>query len=279
MHKSNNKKSKSLLAVILTSLIAVSALSASVMTGCGDDSATPDEAEVVGTSIVTNTIEETYYVDENGNVIKPDDKENSDGGSSKNESSKSEKSESDDKNSSDKDSSDKSESNNDNKNDDNKSESSNKTDSSSKPNSSSNKPSNNSSKTLSIDGNKFSVGDTVTCVYKLKTPEKLENFQAIVKYDSKYLKVKNAVMSGPADSGSVLNYNLDEQIKFNGTNISFGYNYTKEKEFVTVTYEVVSGGSTTPSMQWEVATGVSQKSYVKDGKTANGMELKAYYSN
>lgn len=320
MNNTKNKKSKHILTAVLASLIIVSTLSASVMSGCGEDSSTTTETIAVpGTSVVTNVIEETYYTDENGNVVSKNnessnsensensksdsgnsaDNNSSDSSDSSNSSSKSNNSSSGSSSLSNKSNSDSSgSSSSSNKNSNNSSNSSGKSSnsssnssgknssssskSSSQSNSSSssskNNSNNSSSKTLSIDGNKYSIGNTVTCVYQLTTPENLENYQAIIKYDSKYLKVKNAEMSGPAASGSVLNYNLTNQIKFNGINISSGYNYKKTKDFVTVTYEVVAGGSTKPTFNWEVATGVSQKSYVSDGKATNGMKLTTSYS-
>lgn len=282
MNNVKNKKSKHLLTVALTSLIIVSSLSASVMSGCGERSVTTTETIVeTGTSIVTKDIEETNATDENGKeisaVVDPDSAEDSESsnsgsgnasGNSGSDNNNSDKSESSNSNSS----------NKSNSSNSSNSSSNNKNSSSNSSSSSKNNSNNSSSKTLSIDGNKFSVGDTVTCVYKLTTPENLENFQAYIKYDTKYLKVKKAVTSGPAESGSVMNYNLDGQIKFNGVNISSGYNYKKEKDFVTVTYEVVSSGSTKPTFNWEVATGVSQKSYVSGGNAANGIKLTTSYS-
>lgn len=281
-------KSKHLLTVALASLVVVSTLSASIMAGCGEDSSeTTETIAVTGTSVVTNVIEETYYTDAEGNVVtenneandssNTDNKSSGSGGSSDNKSSES--SNSDSKTSSSKTSGSKDKSSNSEKSESGNS-SSNSNPGSNNNSSSSNSSSSNSSyqkKSLTIGNKNFSVGDTVTCVYKLTSPENLENFQAIIKYDSDYLKVKSAQMSGPAESGSVINPNLTEQIKFNGTNISFGYNYKKEKEFVTVTYEVVAPGSTTPEFEWEVATGVSQKSYVKNGK-ASDLTLTTSYS-
>ena len=128
-----------------------------------------------------------------------------------------------------------------------------------------------------LDGNKFAVGDTVTCVYKLTSPEKLENYQAEISYDTKYLSVKSAYLDGSADSGGLLNYNLNGKIKFNGSNISKGYNYTKEDNFVVVNYEIKATGSTTPTFTWIVATGVSGKAYVKDNKATGGLKIAKEY--
>lgn len=284
MHNVKNK-SKHILTVALASLVVVATLSASIMAGCGEESSdTTETIAVTGTSIVTNVIEETYYTDENGNVVTENnesgdsanaDNQNgeSDNSSDNNSSDSSDSKTSNNSGSKDKsNTSEKSESGNSASNSDSDSDSDNNSDSSDKSNNSSYKK-----KKLTIGNKNYSVGDTVTCVYKLKAPENLEDFQAMIKYDSDYLKVKSAKMSGPAESGSVINSDLKEKIKFNGTNISFGYNYKREKDFVTVTYEVVSGGNTAPSFEWEVATGKSQTSYVKNGK-ATDLTITTSYS-
>ena len=114
-------------------------------------------------------------------------------------------------------------------------------------------------------------------MYKLTSPEKLENYQAEISYDTKYLSVKSAYLDGSADSGGLLNYNLNGKIKFNGSNISKGYNYTKEDNFVVVNYEIKATGSTTPTFTWIVATGVSGKAYVKDNKATGGLKITKEY--
>ncbi|MGN1433369.1 MAG: cohesin domain-containing protein, partial [Ruminococcus sp.] len=134
------------------------------------------------------------------------------------------------------------------------------------------------SNACTLDGNKFAVGDTVTCVYKLYAPEVLENYQGYISYDTKYLSVKSAKLDGPAKSSGFLNYNLNGKIKFNGSNISTGYDYTNTGSFIVVNYEIKAAGSTTPKFVWEVATGESEKAYVENNKAVNGLKLTKEYS-
>ncbi len=58
--------------------------------------------------------------------------------------------------------------------------------------------------TLSVGGKTYNVGDKVTCTYTLTCKKLLSNFQAMVKYDNKYLKPTNAYLDGPAKAGSVI---------------------------------------------------------------------------
>ena len=65
-----NKKSKSVLIAVLASLVIVTTASASLMSGCGNNDSTPDEASVVGTSVVSKVIEGTYsIIDNNGTTV------------------------------------------------------------------------------------------------------------------------------------------------------------------------------------------------------------------
>jgi hypothetical protein len=151
--------------------------------------------------------------------------------------------------------------------------------SSSSKSSRSSQNSGNSGNTLTIGNKKFNVGDTVVCTYNVQNAsEKLLNYQGYIKYDGSFLKVKNAKLEGSASSGGLLNYDLNQEIRFNGSNLN-GYNYTKSKAFVTVEYEVLKAGSTTPKINWEVITGLSEKKYCDDnGNTINGFTVTPNYS-
>ncbi len=300
-----NKKSKSVLIAVLASLVIVTTASASLMSGCGNNDSTADEAEVIGTSVVSKVINGTYSIidnngttvvvengtdadgniyvqngtDVNGNEVKVENGTTPNGnkvidlgkssGSAKAE--RSENSEADEQNQNDKSNSDKSSSNSDTKNNDSDS-----SDNSSKGDN--NEKKSDGSSSLSIDGKSFSVGDSITCVYDLTAPEKLENYQANILYDSNYLEATDAVLEGSAASGSIINYKLDGEIKFNGSYPFKGYDYTSGGKFLTVTYKVKAAGSTSPEFEWVVATGVSGKAYVSDGKATDGIKTEASYS-
>lgn len=132
-----------------------------------------------------------------------------------------------------------------------------------------------STKICNVDGADYHVGDTVTSVYSLTSPETLVNFQAYITYNNKYLKVTSAELKNSARSSSIINYaNLDNQICFNGSNITKGYDYTATKEFVEVTYEVIAEGSTTTKFTWEVARGLeTQTPYVTNNVPNPGLVI------
>lgn len=289
MHNGKGKKSKQILTIALASLIVLSAASAAVMSGCGESSESTNETKTVtGTELVTVVVDETYATDAKGNTIPAESKgsdtsSNGNANNQNNESSSSQKtnnsSSSANSSSGGNNSNNSASSNSNSGNNNNSNSSGNNSSSSSKtntPSSNTHKPVTDSN-ACTLDGNKFAVGDTVTCVYKLTSPEKLENYQAEISYDTKYLSVKSAYLDGSADSGGLLNYNLNGKIKFNGSNISKGYNYTKEDNFVVVNYEIKSTGSTTPTFTWIVATGVSGKAYVKDNKATGGLKIAKEY--
>ena len=136
-----------------------------------------------------------------------------------------------------------------------------------------------SSKELILDGNKYQIGDTVTCVYTLSAPEKLLNFQGEITYDSSKIKCVRAWLDGSAAYGGLLNYNhdLDGKIKFNGVNIS-GFNYNSEKNFIIAVYEVTGAGEVNTGFDWQVVTGASGDNLVTDGKAVDGLKVKKNYT-
>lgn len=152
--------------------------------------------------------------------------------------------------------------------------------SSSKSDSSKSDSSKPESKTLTVHGKKYNIGDTVVCTYKLTTPAVLENYQATISYDSSKLSCLSAKMSEPAKNGAMLNKNLNGEIKVCGSNISDGYDYTKGGKFMTVTYVVKAGGSSTPKFKWEIASRASDSKNLisSDGKPASGFKLVGSYT-
>lgn len=291
MHNGKGNKSKHILTIALASLIVLTATSAAVMSGCGESSESTNETKTVTeTELVTVVVDETYATDAKGNTVPAENKgsDTSSNGNSQNSANSSLQKTNNSGSSANSsaggsNSNNSASSNNSNSGNGNNSNNSNSSGNNSSSSSKTNTPSSNTHKPVTdsnactLDGNKFAVGDTVTCVYKLTSPEKLENYQAEISYDTKYLSVKSAYLDGPAESGGLLNYNLNGKIKFNGSNISKGYNYTKEDNFVVVNYEIKASGSTTPSFNWIVATGVSEKAYVKDNKATGGLKITKEY--
>lgn len=302
----NSKKKNYCLIAALASLVAFSTMAASVMSGCGENSDEQKTTEIVHetridtqvetrietyTEVVTDAQGNTEYVEETKAVPVNSDKADNNGNSSD----KSESSANNNKgsnngnnnsnnNSNSTNSSSNKGSNNQNSSKTERSESSNTNNNSSKTDSG--KTNNNSSssktesKTLTIGGKKYNVGDTVVCTYELTTPAVLENYQATISYDSSKLSCLSAKMSEPAKNGAMLNKNLNGEIKTCGSNISDGYDYTKGGKFMTVTYVVKAGGSTSPKFNWEIACRASDsKNLISDsGKPASGFKLKTAYT-
>lgn len=122
-----------------------------------------------------------------------------------------------------------------------------------------------SSKVLNLGGKSFEVGDTVVQTYSLTCAKDFINYQATVEYDGKYLKLVSAKLQKPASAGGILNSKLDQKIKFNGVNLS-GYDYSEGGAFLVVEYEVLAGGSTAPTITWEVITDMNEHSMLSNGK-------------
>lgn len=291
MQNGKTKKTKHILTGALASIIVLAATSSVLMSGCGESSESTNETKTVTeTQLVTVVVDETNATDENGNTVSAENtnsKTSSNGNDSSENDENSSSQKTDNSESSANSSSGGNSSNNSaSSNSSNKSSSTDKNDSNSSNSSSSNSSSESSnthkpvtdSNACTLDGNKYAVGDTVTCVYKLNSPETLENYQGYITYDTKYLSVKSAKLDGPAKSGGILNYNLNGKIKFNGSNISTGYDYTDTDSFVVVNYEIKATGSTTPKFIMEVATGESGKAYAENDKLVNGLKITKEYS-
>ncbi len=288
MQNKLNGKTKHIFIICISAVVVVSSVFASVMSGCTDSSDNTGETKVQKeTQIVTSIVDATYATDSEGNTVtdegESDENKNSSNknSSSKNESSANSSSSSGSSSHSNNDKQTSSEVNNaisgNNTSNNNSSSAGSTNNNSSSSNSSANKPVNDSNACY-IDGEKFAKGDTVTCVYKIKSPEKLENYQATINYDSKYLSVKSARLSDKASSGGILNFKLTDKIKFNGSNVSSGYDFTKSSDFVIVNYVVESAGNTKTDIDIEVVTGVSGKSYAKNNNPANGLKITKSYS-
>lgn len=314
----NSKKKNYCLIAALASLVAFSTMAASVMSGCGENSDEQKTTKIVHetkidtqietkietyTEVVTDAQGHTEYVEETKNVPVNNDKTVNNGNSSeKSESSvnnnngnSNEKNNGGNNNINSVNNSHNKGSNNQAASKTEKSEgsktnnSSSKTDgnktnnngsSSSKSDSSKSDSSKPESKTLTVHGKKYNIGDTVVCTYKLTTPAVLENYQATISYDSSKLSCLSAKMSEPAKNGAMLNKNLNGEIKICGSNISDGYDYTKGGKFMTVTYVVKAGGSSTPKFKWEIASRASDSKNLisSDGKPASGFKLVGSYT-
>lgn len=265
-------KAKRLSVALLIAVLAVSTSFASVMTGCGNkDESSSTAATVTSTAsaaentTVANDKSESEVTSESSNS-------QSSGSESKSESAQSsEKSESSGSSDSSKTES---------KSESSKNDASSKNDTS-KNDTSKNDSGNKSSDTLSVDGHNYKKGDTVTVTYTVKSTKVLANFQGTITYDSSKLKVKKAELQSPVKSNSIVNAKNAGVIKFNGSDITSGYDFTNGGDLIVVTYEVTGTGSAKTSYLWESASTIENNKIIThidaNGKSDGTVSLSTSY--
>lgn len=261
-------KAKRLSVALLIAVLAVSTSFASVMTGCGNkDESSSTAATVTSTaSAAENTTVANDKSESELNTESSTQSSSSNSTSTANSSQTSEKSESNGSSDSSKTES--------------KSESS-KNDASSKNDTSKNDSDNKSSDTLSVDGHDYKKGDTVTVTYTVKSTKVLANFQGTITYDSSKLKVKKAELQSPVKSNSIVNAKNAGVIKFNGSDITSGYDFTNGGDLIVVTYEVTGTGSAKTSYLWESASTIENNKIIThidaNGKSDGTVSLSTSY--
>lgn len=261
-------KAKRLSVALLIAVLAVSTSFASVMTGCGNkDESSSTAATVTSTaSAAENTTVANDKSESELNTESSTQSSSSNSTSTANSSQTSEKSESNGSSDSSKAES--------------KSESS-KNDASSKNDTSNNDSDNKSSDTLSVDGHDYKKGDTVTVTYTVKSTKVLANFQGTITYDSSKLKVKKAELQSPVKSNSIVNAKNAGVIKFNGSDITSGYDFTNGGDLIVVTYEVTGTGSAKTSYLWESASTIENNKIIthidNNGKSDGTVSLSTSY--
>lgn len=261
-------KAKRLSVALLIAVLAVSTSFASVMTGCGNkDESSSTAATVTSTaSAAENTTVANDKSESELNTESSTQSSSLNSTSTANSSQTSEKSESNGSSDSSKAES--------------KSESS-KNDASSKNDTSKNDSGNKSSDTLSVDGHDYKKGDTVTVTYTVKSTKVLANFQGTITYDSSKLKVKKAELQSPVKSNSIVNAKNTGVIKFNGSDITSGYDFTNGGDLIVVTYEVTGTGSAKTSYLWESASTIENNKIIThidaNGKSDGTVSLSTSY--
>lgn len=261
-------KAKRLSVALLIALLAVSTSFASVMTGCGNKEESSSTAATVTStaSAAENTTVANDKSESELNTESSTQSSSSNSTSTANSSQTSEKSESNGSSDSSKTES--------------KSESS-KNDASSKNDTSKNDSGNKSSDTLSVDGHDYKKGDTVTVTYTVKSTKVLANFQGTITYDSSKLKVKKAELQSPVKSNSIVNAKNAGVIKFNGSDITSGYDFTNGGDLIVVTYEVTGTGSAKTSYLWESASTIENNKIIThidaNGKSDGTVTLSTSY--
>ena len=103
-----------------------------------------------------------------------------------------------------------------------------------------------SSNELKVNGKTCYVGDTINIVMNITSQKSIVNYQGILSFDSKYLKIKNA----KSNSIGVANSN-DNQILYNASSIN-GMDFSETGTVFTATFEVKQAGSTKVSNNLEI---------------------------
>lgn len=89
------------------------------------------------------------------------------------------------------------------------------------------------------------VGDKVTYEFCVSdVPEKVEDIQMQVAYDSQYLKVDPDKVEYLDGGSSVYNTNLKNEVLFNSANGVQGWDMKEKTMILSLTFEVLQGGST-----------------------------------
>lgn len=266
-------KAKRLSVALLIAVLAVSTSFASVMTGCGNkDESSSTAATVTSTaSAAENTTVANDKSESELNTESSTQSSSSNSTSTANSSQTSEKSESNGSSDSSKTES---------KSESSKNDASSKNDTS-KNDTSKNDSGNKSSDTLSVDGHDYKKGDTVTVTYTVKSTKVLANFQGTITYDSSKLKVKKAELQSPVKSNSIVNAKNAGVIKFNGSDITSGYDFTNGGDLIVVTYEVTGTGSAKISYLWESASTIENNKIIThidaNGKSDGTVSLSTSY--
>lgn len=111
-----------------------------------------------------------------------------------------------------------------------------------------------SSPVVTINGETFHVGDTVTYTAYLGNINPLVcGVQAVIHYDSSLLKVNPSSLSFPNLSGVVSNAALDDAIYFNCSNID-GFEFAQEHPLVSVIFTIQDAASTACDIDLEFET-------------------------
>ena len=269
-------KAKRLSVALLIAVLAVSTSFASVMTGCGNKDESSSTAATV-TSTASAAENTTVANDKSESELNTESStQSSSSNSTANSSQTSEKSESNGSSDSSKAESKSESSKNDasSKNDTSKNDTS-------KNDTSKNDSGNKSSDTLSVDGHDYKKGDTVSVTYTVKSTKVLANFQGTITYDSSKLKVKKAELQSPVKSNSIVNAKNAGVIKFNGSDITSGYDFTNGGDLIVVTYEVTGTGSAKTSYLWESASTIENNKIIThidaDGKSDGTVTLSTSY--
>ena len=130
--------------------------------------------------------------------------------------------------------------------------------------------------TLNVDGKTYEakIGDTITYVFNLKTPEALEDFQATTNYDSGMLELLPAdtkEMFPVAGNIVVCNTGLENMVKYNAVNLS-GMDFTKGGVFISLDFRVKDSGGTSVGTTLEYMDSIKSEPYVNDYRIVGNID-------
>ena len=113
-----------------------------------------------------------------------------------------------------------------------------------------------------INGQKIPVGGKVRVTFKLKAPRVLENYQANITFNSKYLKYDKLTLSSKASGGAMYNLKRAGTITLAGTEVMKGYNFTAGSSFCAADFTVTAAGTASVNMAFEVAMDMKDVDFV-----------------
>jgi uncharacterized protein YjdB len=122
--------------------------------------------------------------------------------------------------------------------------------------------------TTSVNGKTCVLGDTITYTVKLKTGQALEDFQGTLQYQSSGLELKSYVMPNTTDR-VFYNTNCQDEIPYNGSNITDYYDFTTSKVFLKAVFTVKAEGVYTIKNVLHIMTAADQSSYINNDEVVN----------
>ena len=114
----------------------------------------------------------------------------------------------------------------------------------------------------------FKVGDCITYSYYVKTPKKVEDLQAVLRYTTTCLELledEPDTMIPVINEGAVINPDNPGSVIYVASNIS-GYDFTKEAVLITLRFKVTYAGSGSITNAIEIMSEIGGEYYVDNYK-------------
>lgn len=109
--------------------------------------------------------------------------------------------------------------------------------------------------------------EIITYYVNLKTPEKLEDIQATISYDSRVLEVVSC--NAPNLTNSIINYRDPGYIYFNAVDINPGMDFTDNKLLIEVDFKIIDEGKTDISISFVEMNALRSDKYFYFGEQLN----------